>query len=427
MHLLRKKRNLFGMHGVLKFSYDNYIRFLFNIIFFCSFLLHQFATKLVFFAALLIVFSDIFRNKTKFTFEGSVFFYISMSVILFLYGFFIGVINGNSWEFIFLEIKVLFIYPALMFFLVGSWLRVFCLKRFISLVILISYAVILMISISIFEYFYSLKLFSNDFRSGNLLYFSYYIDRYVISSLNLFSLFSLVPILFVIFQNGYFRKLSGLALLFSFALILISGRTAFIGLTLILIFIYLLYIFLFKLSKSSKFLIFFFVLFPLCIISISLNEFFNLKSDFTFFKSQEARIYQLHLFYSEFLDNPFGKGLGSISIDSRSLEYTSIFELEWAKKLVDIGFLFILHQFIFYSYFSILVYRSFKGRFSNVGSFECSTIAAFIIIFLASLTNPYLSNLDSMMIVLFILGAYDYFRVHSSKRYNDGWVVERMV
>ena len=100
-------------------------------------------------------------------------------------------------------------------------------------------------------------------------------------------------------------------------------------------------------------------------------------------------------------------------------EYSSVFELEWGKLLVDVGILFILHQFIFYLYFIISIVKSAKSRVSNNFFLTNSTITAFIIAIFSSLTNPYLSNFDGLMLILFFLGAYDYLKVNLKVALNS--------
>lgn len=358
--------------------------------------------------SLTIFFLPYILRSSTFSLSDISFLFFFTVILIGIYGILSAIINGVDFYAIFINTKIYLIYPIVGLYisiLVSNYLN----RDAVRLVIVYSFWFIFILNFLAFLNFYQIISFiSDNFFKDNLLSFSIYEGRFILNSLNISSIPIVCPFLiYYIFYSKIKiskRQIYGfLTFLLFITLNIASGRRGIWITSLLSISIMYLYFLRYKgLKRFISTFISFGILGFLVIGYSGLGSFYGDEFD-----SQSERAIQSDVLLKAFAESPLGNGIGSSFEVIRSEESAWVYELTWHKLLADIGIILpIIVVALVFSIYKIFMTTRKKIK-KNEFDLMFTSILAFIMLLIASFTNPYILNLDGFIAMGFLLGLVD--------------------
>jgi len=342
----------------------------------------------------------------------------------------IGALNGANQKAMFDNFKLLIIYPII------ANIVLFAFSHFLSLYDFLKISLISMFTVSVFGFLLFLGIIINvQFLPENLLSNLNIINdassgSFRLNFVGLNSLFILFPISLSVFfiNNRIFRHkiLYYFIILFSFFIILLTGRRALAIVALLSPILFLFYAYVHDLIKLKKIILILF--FSVSIAFLILFYFYFLQSNFTGsdlkliqrigdeFSEDSTRLNQLPFLFDYFIHHPWGSGFGVILPNSELFIRDSVnkwnFELTYLQLICNTGVLGILFYFFLFN-FLFRKLRIYFYKKTDISIITCSSFNGLQLFLLASFSNPYISSFESIFIIFIPL-----FFIYNHKKFN---------
>lgn len=370
------------------------------------------------------IYSKKYRLK-RFQLHKYILYFVTFNLLFIV----IGALNGANQKAIFDNFKLLVIYPII------ANIVLYAFSRFLSLYDFLKISLISMFTVSVFGFLLFIGIILNmKFLPEDLLTNLNIINdassgSFRLNFVGLNSLFILFPIsLSIFFINNSifkFKILYYFVIVFSFFIILLSGRRALAVISLLSPFLLLSYAYVYNIIKLRKIILILFLLFSISVCIFT--YFYYLQSSFTGsemnliqrindeFSDESVRVNQLPFLLDYFLHHPWGSGFGVILPNSEPYIRDSVnkwnFELTYFQLICNTGILGIL----FYPLFFIFIFKKlhkFLIAKSEISIITSSSINGLQLFLLATFSNPYISSFESIFLIflpLYFIYNHKYF------------------
>jgi hypothetical protein len=329
----------------------------------------------------------------------------------------IGFLNGANYTALFDNLKLLVIYPLIANVVLVSF------SQFLSFYDFQKISLLSMLIVSIFGFLlflgiiFNFQLFPENLLSKLNTINDASSGSFRLNFVGLNSLYFLFPIsLSIYFTSNITRKyklFSSLIIIFTFFVILLSGRRALAITSIISPFLVLSYALFYNIVRLKKIL--YALSFLFLISSVLFTYFYSIQSNYTGsdidlikrinseFSDESTRVSQLPFLFNYFLNHPWGSGFGVILPNSdayiRDSVYKWNFELTYLQLLCNTG----LFGLFFYPIFFIFLFKKLHKIFynyKNISIIVSSTLNGLQLFLLAAFTNPYISSFESILLIL---------------------------
>jgi hypothetical protein len=387
-----------------------------SILFLCLIFIipNSFSTiKYIFIPLYLISFFYKTNKNFPFKFHKYIIYFVLFNLTFILIGFF----NGANYIALFDNIKLLVVYPL------TANVVLFAFSKYISFYDFQKISLFCMLIISTLGFLlflgiiYNFQLLPENFISKLSTINDASSGTFRLNFVGLNSLFILFPISLSIFFINKMTNKSKLfftsIIVFTFFVILLSGRRALAITSVISPFLVLSYAFFYNIIKFKKIL--YTLLFSFLILLTLLSYFYSVQTNFTGsdidiiqrinseFSDESTRVNQLPFLLNYFINHPWGSGFGVILPNSENYIRDSIykwnFELTYLQLLCNTG----IFGLLFYSTLFIFLFKKLHiifHNYKNISIIVISTLNGLQLFLLAAFTNPYIASFDSILLIL---------------------------